>query len=839
MPTSETSVAAPFGLLLRRHREDRRWTQEELGRRANLSARGISDLERGLKLPRDGTVRLLAEALDLAQPERSAFEAAVRRPPSTRTRRQATPGDAVELPAPSTSFVGRKAELRAVLGFLRRRDVRLVTLTGPGGIGKSRLALQVAAALGRDFPEGVFYVRLAGRVRQGAEPSDIVQEVAVAIAEALSVRSAGELSTVIQLRERLRADRVLLVLDNFEPVLAAKSLVADLLETCPRLTVLVTSRVSLHLRGEWDYPLEPLVLPSQQGGVWPGAEVPECEAVALFVDRAKAVRSTFSLTKENASLVAAVCFATDGLPLAIELAAAQLKRLSLPDLVELLGDRLRLLSGGPVDLPERQRTILATIAWSYDHLETDEQRALVRRLAVFAGGCTAEAAAAVATGGDRFAALDGLGALTDQSLLRRTEESGGKLRFRMLETIREFALRRLVEHAEADAARERHLAYFVGLAEQAEAELGGPNQADWLDRLMAEFDNLRAAFAWAEAQRDATAALRLSASLWRFWTGRGLRRDGRAWLERALAIDGEVGPELRAQALYRLGAFAIDRDDYDEARTRLEDALGIHRRLGNLAEVADSLAALGVVASEQGDLARARDLFDEAYLIRRDSVPDDRRGIALSLFSLAQVARDEKAYERAADLYKQALAAWTELGDQGTVAYVLRSQGICLRHAGDVPSAADSTRGALKLFRQLRDHYGTGTVLTELGRLALQAGQVNVAAQNFEGVLRDPAQVDPANDMVHNWVEAVEGLAWVAQRRGELERAARLIAAATTVRRARNLPFPSRADYEAHEREVTRLAAALGPAWDAARAAGRGLTPRQTIDEALRRKSGR
>jgi non-specific serine/threonine protein kinase len=427
-----------------------------------------------------------------------------------------------------------------------------------------------------------------------------------------------------------------------------------------------------------------------------------------------------------------------------------------------------------------------------------------------------------------------MAALVGQSLVRRLPASSGEPRFGMLETIRAFGLERLADSGEGEAVGERHLAYFAALAERAEPELTGPDQAAWLGRLAVDVDNLRAAFERAVARHDATTALRLGLSLWRFWIGRGLRREGHDWLERALAIGTTVAPELRARAFYRLGMLAIDRADYADALAHLEESLAISRALGNLTEVGDALAALGLVAADQGDFVRAQLLYEDAYAIRRDHVPADQRGVALSLFNLAQVARDQTDYERASDLYAQALAAWTDLGDQSTVAYILRSQGVSLRHMGDLRAAAASTGRALDLFRELQDGFGVGWATTELGQLALQAGELDVAGARFEEVLRDPMQTDPQEGMLHNWVEAIEGMAWIARRQEDLVRAARLFAAAAEFRRGGSLPFSSRADRDAQEAAVTELVARMGPAWDEAAAIGHRLTAREATDDALR-----
>ncbi len=735
------------------------------------------------------------------------------------------PPPAGNLPIPPTPLVGRASELAEIKDLLAH-GARLVTLTGPGGTGKTRLALEAARSEATAFPHGALFVDLAPL----ADPALVLPTVALA----LGVRVTGDQPPGAELRAFLRPRRLLLVLDNFEQVVAAAPVVAELLSDSEGLTCLVTSRAPLRLRGEREYPVPPLMLP-EPANLPSLADLAAVAAIDLFVQRAQAARPDFMLTERNAETVAEVCRRLDGLPLAIELAAARLRLLEPETLLARLDDRLAVLTGGARDLPVRQQTLRDEIAWSHALL-SDDERAVFRRLVVFAGGSDLEAAEAVCrlpgeAGPD---VIEAMAALVGQSLVRRLPGSAGEPRFGMLETIRAFGLERLAESGEEEMVRERHLAYFVGFAERAEPELTGPDQGAWLDRLSGDVDNLRAAFERAVDQRDAATALRLGLSLWRFWVGRGLRREGRGWLERARAIDAEVAPALKAMALYRLGMLAIDRADYADAVARLEESLAISRAQGNLTEVGDSLAALGVVAAEQEDFVRAQRLYEEAYAIRRDHVPADQRGVALSLFNLAQVARDQYDYERAAGLYGRALAAWSELGDQSTVAHILRSQGISLRHTRDLRAAVASTGRALELFRELHDDFGIGWTTTELGRLALQAGQPDVAGARFDEVLRDPTQTDSPDDMPHNWVEAIEGMAWLALRQDDLIRSARLFAAAAEFRRRGTLPFPSRADRDVQEAAVTELSARLGAAWDEAAAVGRRLTPREATEDALR-----
>jgi LuxR family maltose regulon positive regulatory protein len=669
------------------------------------------------------------------------------------------------LPALLTSFIGREQELAALHELIGRpaAGVRLLTLTGPGGTGKTRLGLEAAKCLLREapdlFPDGIFFVPLS--------TIDDPNLVVTVLAQTLGVRESGSRGLVERLRDFVRARQMLLLLDNFEQVAAAAPLVAELLAVAPGLRVIITSRALLHLYGEHEYPVPPLALPDPEH-MPPVEELTQCAAVALFAERARAANPNFALNAANAAAVAAICVRLDGLPLAIELAAARSKLFAPAALLARLDRRLTFLTGQTRDLAARQQTLRATIDWSYDLL-TEAEQTLFARLAVFAGPFTLEAAEAVASElriendevsnikedravlNSQFSIFNLIESLVNQSMVRQLSAAAadGEPQFRLLLTLREYAWERLDERGETQAVQRRHADYFLRVAEQAELELRGPQQVAWLERLEGEHDNFRTALVWTLARQDAEKALRLSGALWRFWELHSHLSEGRRWLMAALqkaegrrtrparnegmkdesAADSSAASfqQARAKALHGAGKLANDQGDSAVGQALCEESLALLEELGDERSSVMVRNSLGIIAQSQHDYDRAAAQHEASLVVARRL--EDRVGAYVALYNLAEMARAQGDYQRAVALHEESLALKRVQGDLWSIAWSLVSLGQLVELHGDQTRAAALYRESLTLRWPLGDKLSLAESLTGLAGVAAVMQQPERAAR--------------------------------------------------------------------------------------------------------------
>lgn len=887
----------PFGVLLRRLRLAAGLSQAALASRAGLSERAVNDLERDAKrLPRLETVTLLAKALGLAREERAALLAAARpgeaapaQPHASHRSDDASAADraddgqpssdssfatrqahalpplphASRLPPAPSPFIGRAREIEAICAMLRRSEVRLLTLTGPGGIGKTRLALQVASLLEAAYADGVRFVPLASLV----DPALVLPS----IAERLAVPESAHQSVEQRIGEALRARELLLVLDNFEQVAAAAEEIERLLSACPQLNILTTSRAALRLSREHEYQVPPLAVPDVTD-ISPLTVLLACDSVALLTQCARAVVPDFAVTKENARQVVAICARLEGVPLAIQLAAARLKLLPPIMLLDRLDQQLAVLTGGPRDLPERQRTVRATLDWSY-HLLTSPQQTLFRRLAVFAGGWTLESAEGICAGGsvERADILELLGHLVDHSLVL-VENHNGMARYRLLEVIRQYATEKLRESGEEASLRDRHIAWFLQLAESLDSQTWIMPRPEAHVALKPEADNLRAALAWSRGDVSGQMELRLAGALMNLWTAGEMVNEGKQIVyealgradstartsararalmvaasiagiqtdpvgaelvsEEALAILQSVGEErdqaraliLSARARYWLG----DPVDLSTAR---DESIRLCRKLGDLRAYAETLWIWGDLALEQGDYAQARLQFMEAIARCRNLA--DTTLLSYPLISLARIECAEGHIERARALAEEGLAL-RENAPAWLHAIAITSLGEVERCAGNDKRATELFTEALAIFRAQFNEPGAAWTAHNLGHMALRAGDSYRAAELFAEALAVRRQ----NEYAHGVAAELAGLAGVARLDEQYTRAARLLGAVdAVVASSRSVLAPP--DQAAFDRDVAALRQLLGPAeFDAAWTAGHRLSMALAISEALSSTSG-
>jgi predicted ATPase/transcriptional regulator with XRE-family HTH domain len=778
-----------FGALLRRYRGARGLTQDELAGRAGLNVYAISMLERGVRRePRGTTVAFLAEALRLDASERAAFEAAAMR--TSRTLPSVT--IPTEIRAPGTALIGRQQEFVYAGNLLARPAVRLVTLTGPPGSGKTRLAIELASELAGEYRDGVVIVALSPL----ADPALVM----AALRQAMGLREAANETPLDTVARRCRELEMLLVLDNFEQLPNAAVDLVELLNRCRNVQALVTSRAALRVRMEHEMVLPPLQIPSaEEERAGDPEALREVPSVSLFTERAEAAVPGFRLSTANATPVAAICRRLDGLPLALELAAPWLRLLAPAELLLRLDRRLELLVDGPRDLPDRQRTLRAAIDWSCGLL-ADEPRMLLRRLSVFAGGAPLDAVEAVcqAAGTLHGGVLPALGVLVDHSLVQSFLADELELRTTMLESLREHAMESLLDADELEATARAHLEYYTELADG----MTNHAQESWLNQMRREHENVRAALAWAAEHGHAEAGLRLAARMRPFWDVGAHRREGLSWLGRLLALAASVEPHVRAEALNASGLLAWPLGLHDQSMTYLRESAMIFEGLGDWRGVAQAVGGLGNVAGNRGNHREAIPLVERSVeLLRR---LDEPLLLANALKNLGVYVSRNGDRRRATALYEEALAIFRDRDDALGMSLCLTNLGHQAQVTGDLRLAQDRLEEAVVAGRRLEAPFCLAAAQFNLGDVFRSRGEVATACACYRECVVLFARL---GDKV-GVAGGLRCLAWGAWAAGELMRAARLYGAAEGL-------CPARVGYDVddeafHERVCSALREQVG-----------------------------
>ncbi|NCC30907.1 MAG: tetratricopeptide repeat protein [Chloroflexia bacterium] len=711
------------------------------------------------------------------------------------------------VPAQTTSLIGREHEVAAVCALLRQPELRLVSLTGPGGVGKTRLALQVAAELLDFFAGGVFFVPLDS-VR---DPADVLPT----IMHSVGIKERSSQVSLVHLKEGLSAQPTLIVLDNLEQVIAAVSLVGEMLQAIPSLKLLVSSRTVLQVYGQHEYPVPPLKLPPLK----PLPALPELAtypSVALFVERSQAVKPAFALTVANARAIAEICHRLDGLPLAIELAAARSKLFTPQVLLDRLSNQFELLTSGGRDRPVRQQTLRAAIAWGYDLLLPIEQR-LFQRLAVFDGGFTLEAAETICFDPELPDLFTGIESLLSKSLLRQDLDCEDTLRCDMLGTIRAYALEQLVATGEAPMIQTRHATYYVAFVQEAEPQLHSADNNHCLELFDREHSNLRAALSYCVEHNEKTFALQLGGVLWRYWWARGYLQEGRRWLETLVQLSGDQAADQRAQVLSGAGVLANAQGDHERAAALLEEALRLQRNLDDPATLAFVVTNLGIAVLQQGDYLRAIALFEESLALRRTL--GDPVSIASSLNNLGLLTLYQGEFDRAESFFEETIMLRRSLGDTWGIGNSLNNLGLAAYYQGNYEEALNFCSESYAIAMGLRDTHSQGLALTNLGRILVALGRYQDAVSHliqavdlwFELGNHEPIP------------ECLDGIADMLAQIGVSASAAQLYGATAALRATLKVVFP-------HSEQIRRdaataaLAAALGEEYEACVRQGAGLS---------------